>query len=122
MQIEVIGVYPIEAPEPCHLVELMIRDGEGELDMCGITQEFEGQPQNNWQVPWDEAWLDSDGETLVNEEESDKQPSEANLRVAFFFHYLDLSRPFRTPAGPVSIPQPTEAPARLRFMRYQSPC
>jgi hypothetical protein len=46
--LEVIGVYPIEAPEPVHLVELRCKGVAGVFDVGTITQELPGQPRSNW--------------------------------------------------------------------------
>ena len=41
MHIEIIGVYPVEADEPCHLIEIMINRSEGdEVDLGQFTQEI----------------------------------------------------------------------------------
>ena len=54
---------------------------------------------------------------------ADFEPIEysGSLRVAFFFHYLDLSRPLETPLGDVALPDPSPAPERLSFMEYEAP-
>jgi len=57
-KITVLGVHPVEADEPCHLVELLVEGSDDELDFGEVTQEVKGQPQENWQVPWDERVLE----------------------------------------------------------------
>ena len=116
MQIEVIGVYPIAAAEPCHLVELLI-DGAKPADVvASITQETAGQPRDNWQVPYDEHYLTADG---TGPEQS---ASVSEARVAFFFHYLDLRRPLLSVGGSLHLPAPTSCPSRLEFICYEPPC
>jgi hypothetical protein len=116
MRIEVIGVYPIPAPEPCHLVEVLIAGGKPADVVASITQETAGQPRNNWQVPYDEHYLTADG----------TKPEEfapvSEDRVAFFFHYLDLRRPLLSAGGALQLPAPSSCPARLEFIRYEPPC
>ncbi len=68
MRIEVIGVYPVRADEPCHLVELWVRELKGELPVADFTQEVEGQPRDNWQVPYDERVLNEAGTAQVGEQ------------------------------------------------------
>ena len=123
MVIDVLGIYPVEAPEPCHVVELMIRGHVGVLDVGAFTQERPGQPPSNWQVAWDERVLSADGTKdllgqFPNKIESDGSP----LRLAFFFHYLDFDRPLITPAGELALQAPEEKPDRLAFLNYESPC
>jgi hypothetical protein len=122
MRIEIIGVYPVkEAREPCCLIEALISDFRGDLDMAEFTQEVPGQPRENWQVPWDEYLLDEEGVSG----ESAPFPGPLNIsgsqRVAFFFHYLDFSRPLITPIGEVRLPKATKRPDRLNFIHYEPP-
>ena len=116
MRIDVIGVYPVVAPEPCHLIETLIANGKPAEMVESITQETPGQPRDTWQVPYDELYLNADG---TKPEESS---SASDARVAFFFHYLDLSQPLLTSAGPVQLPAPSPRPARLNFISYEPPC
>jgi hypothetical protein len=69
-----------------------------------VTQENENGPQSNWQVAYDEQPLD------------DKRS-----RWAFFFHYLDLSKPLLTPMGPLELPTPTPLPEHLQQIAYDDP-
>jgi hypothetical protein len=122
MRIEIVGVYPLEAPEPCHLVEVLIRDHADPLDVGTFTQELPGEPRSNWQVPWDERALSADGTSdlagrFPRRIESDGAP----LRLAFFFHYLDIDRPLLTPAGDLPLPPGRPRPDRLAFMTYDGP-
>ena|SRR6266496_732355 len=123
MRIELLGVYPVEALEPCHLVELLIQGHVGRVDLSDFTQEMPKQPQSNWQVPWDERVLNADG----SQARSGRYPREVfadgtPLRLVFFFHFLDFSRPLMTPAGEVILRSPEERPQRLAFLKYESPC
>ena len=114
--VEIVGVHPIDADEPCHLIELIVRGATGKFDIGAITQEIPGEPQDNWQVPWDEIVLDADGaSTAANPRWT------GNVRIAFFFHYLDRSRPLITPFGDVSIPGETPQPSRLAILAYEPP-
>jgi hypothetical protein len=123
MKIEIIGVYPVRANEPCHLVELWVRELYGDLPMCEFTQELADRPRDNWQAPYDERVLDVDGTSQVSERFPQSIDSDGNdVRLAFFFHYLDSSKPLLTPSGPVQIPSETKRPSRLKFFKYESPC
>ena len=122
MDLQVIGVYPIEADEPCHLIEVKIGKAEGEiLDLTKFTQEVSGQPLANWQVPYDEHFLNEDGTADLNPRCPAEMPKHDNLRAAFFFHYLNLEKPLETPVGAIHISKPKEKPARLNFIKYESP-
>jgi len=122
MKIEFIGVYPVQAGEPCHLVELWVRDLAGALPVGEFTQEVEGQPRDNWQVPYDERVLDESGTTQVGDQFPPRVEAKGeDVRLAFFFHHLDFSKPLLTPAGPLQIPKATKRPSRLQFFEYESP-
>jgi len=54
----IIGVHPIAADEPVHLIEMLIEGDVDTFDMGTVTQEAEGQPKMNWQVPYDERLLE----------------------------------------------------------------
>lgn len=79
------------------------------------------QPKGNWQVPWDEHFLSSDGSALLDEEAPDKAPDLPSFRVAFFCHYLDLGRPLLVETAAIPLPPPTPRPQRLGFLRYEEP-
>src|SRR3954471_13442817 len=100
MQFHIRGVHPVEAAEPCHLIEAELPDGD-DFDWGQVTQEDATQPRHNWQVPYDERPLDDD-----------------HRRWAFFFHYLDLSKRLLTPAGPIQLPAPTPRPDHLKGIEY----
>ncbi|HEU5065802.1 MAG TPA: hypothetical protein VFT86_07925 [Gaiellaceae bacterium] len=52
--VEIIGVYPVrDAPEPCYLVEVDVRDSPG-FNAGELTQEAPGKPRESWQAPYDE--------------------------------------------------------------------
>ncbi|MCA9265073.1 MAG: hypothetical protein KDA60_14535 [Planctomycetales bacterium] len=122
MKIEIIGVYPIDACEPCHLFEILITDHNGVIDVGDFTQDWPGKPKSSWQVPWDERVLDATGEKDVLGPFPREIVADGDLRVVFFFHYLDFDRPLITPAGEIPVPAATDRPRRLDFLHYESPC
>lgn len=121
MEIEIIGIYPVDAEEPCNLVELKVINHIPGLDIGDITQEVPGEAPANWQVPYDEHFLSLDGISVLNPESPDDLPEENDFRVVFFFHYLDFNRPLKTPAGEIKLPSPTKRPGRLIFIEYEQP-
>jgi hypothetical protein len=117
----IIGVYNVRSPEPCHLIELELAGVSESIDPIEVTQEIPDQPRSNWQVSWDEQYLATDGTQLADPKKPWSQPREPNLRLAFFFHYLDFRRPLLTPFGELELPKPKRKPRRLSFLRYQPP-
>ncbi len=116
MEISAIGIHPVEAADPCHLVELMIR-GTGDLDLMDLTQETHGERRDNWQVPYEDHLLSADGTSGKYAPSPLRVRGEA--RVAFFFHFLDLAAPLLTPSGPITLPAASPRPDRLNFMQYE---
>jgi hypothetical protein len=55
--IEIIGVYPVEAPKSVHLIELWVRSAQGIFNVGDFTQEIRTQPRDNWQTAYDELIL-----------------------------------------------------------------
>jgi hypothetical protein len=121
-QIKVIGVYPVEADEPVHLIELSVLGAQGVFKIEDITQEVPGQPRDNWQCPYMEQILSASGdEVLADDYDAPKRPElwRGDMRLAFFFHYLDFERPLRTPFGEVQLPAESELPERLSMLEYE---
>jgi hypothetical protein len=121
--VEIVGVHPVDGPEPCHLVELIIYDCEGEVDLSGFTQEDPGQPRDNWQVPYLEHYLNTEGTSVLADDQSILDKPElwnGDVRLAFFFHYLDQKRPLETPFGDIIVPEETFRPDRLQIIQYES--
>lgn len=122
--IQVVGVYAVvEAHEPCHLVELAIADSPG-FDASRFQQEEPGQPPENWQTAYDERVLSAAGDAVVADAwtlRSRPELLEGKVRLAFFMHYLDPSRPLLTPFGQVTLGEPSDRPARLTIIEYEEP-
>ena len=104
--IRIIGVHPISANEPCHLLEIELKAPSDEFDFGLVTQEMPDQPKANWQVAYDEQQV------------GEKKDA---CRWAFFFQYLDFDRPLLTPLGPITLPQPTPVPPHLKPIEYFEP-
>jgi len=119
-RVRLIGTYQEEQIPDVVLIELAIQDERKNIDFGQITQVIEGKDKMEWQVPWDEKFLDSTGENIIGEPLS---PNENGIvRTVFFFHYINVSQPLLTQYGAISIANPTSMPERLKnIIRYQSP-
>jgi hypothetical protein len=122
--VEVVGVYPVpEAHEPVHLIELVVRNSTG-FDPASFSQPDPDQPEENWQVAYDERALNESGDTpITGSFELSRRPDllKGDVRLAFFMHYLDPTRPLMTPFGAVELPNPTDRPPRLSTIEYEEP-
>ena len=122
--IDVIGVYDVEANAPVHLIEILVKNSNSIFDLAEITQEIPDQPRRNWQAPWDEKILDHAGKKIIADYFTAREKPElwiGNIRMAFFFHYLDFSRPLMTPFGPITLSNEGSKPNRLSEIEYESP-
>jgi hypothetical protein len=98
----VIGIHPVAADEPVHLVEFEVEGNAADFDFGAITQEVPGQPRSNWQAVYDEREIGAN-------------------RFAFFFHYLDTAKPLATPVGPLALPPESPVPEHLQSIDYEQP-
>ena len=120
--IEVLGVYSvIGSHQPCCLIEIVLKGVPGDWDFNDFTQEVEGLGRDNWQVPYDEHFLNEKGTCDLDLENYDLRPSGCDFRFVFFFHYPDFSKSLLTPFGSVSLPAEQAMPERLAFIKYDRP-
>jgi hypothetical protein len=118
---ELIGIYTVDNNPDVHLVEVMSDDPPDKVDVGQITQEINGQPQGNWQTPWDEKYLDDKGETIIGDY-FDIPKGGDKTRLVFFFHDIDFSKPLLTQEGQLALTKPTLLPDRLKDkLIYESP-
>ena len=71
-----------------------------------------------------EQILTADGtKVVVGDSEASQKPQlfSGDVRLVFFLHYTDLSRPLRTPFGEVRLPSESELPQRLSMIHYEQP-
>jgi hypothetical protein len=54
----------------------------------------------------------------INPESPEQPPSVSGVRVAFFFHELDLGRPLLLDGVSISLPGPAPCPERLAFLAF----
>ena len=120
-QIEIVGVYPVPGHEGVHLVEVFVRESPEAFDIGGFTQEIPDRPEEEWEVTYDERYLNQEGDEVTADVFDEPSPGETT-RAAFFFHGLDPARPLLTPFGAVELPPPMPMPERLaRIITYEPP-
>src|SRR5829696_3697374 len=123
-KVDVIGIYPVKAPEPCHLVEIFVRGAREPFKVDAFTQEVANQPPSNWQVPWMEQILSSDGTKIIaDDQEAWRRPElfKGDVRFVFFLHHVNVNQPLITPFGKVALPKESQLPARLSIIHYEEP-
>ncbi|NUP88782.1 MAG: hypothetical protein HUU25_03045 [Candidatus Sumerlaeia bacterium] len=120
--VEAIGVYPFEGSvEPCHVVELVVHGADGDFPIFDFTQERPGLPQTKWRMPHCAKIMDATGTKVLADAAGTCDQIDlwlGDVRLAFYFHHLDPSLPFRTPFGEVALPPVAPLPERLRGLEY----
>ena len=117
---QVVGVHPVEAEQPCHLIELVISDSDRAFNVEDLTQLDEDIEKGLWQAAYDERFLDAESlEPLPLG--SFERPDRNAYRLAFFFHYLDLGKPLESSFGPLALPAPSPRPEHLAFIHREAP-
>jgi hypothetical protein len=107
------------------LVEVLVKNSIGVFDMGRFTQEIASVPPSHWQVAYDEQILDTSGETIVADGFFSRDKPAlwvGDVRLVFFFHGLDFSKPLKTPFGDATLPGETTRPRRLSGLNYEPPC
>lgn len=123
--VNIVGVYVVSGEISVHLVELIVRGSVGVFDLGSFTQEIPDQPDSNWQVAYDERFLDKSGLHILFDGTSARGNMAlwmGDVRLAFFFHFIDFNKPLKTPFGDVEIPKETTMPTRLSVIEYEPPC
>lgn len=113
-KVEVIGVYSVEVTKEVHLVEVLVQALPSSFDVSDFTQEIKGQPKSNWQVAYDEYYLNSNGNAIIGDSLRIPKEETAMTRMTFYLYFIDFNKPLITPFGNVSLPRPTTMPARLK--------
>lgn len=106
-----------------HLIEVLVKDSPG-FDPSDFVQPDPGQPEDNWQVAYDERVLNEAGDTALTEPfELARRPDllRGDVRLVFFMHYLNPAQPLRTPFGDVQLPDVSDRPQRLTAIEYEEP-
>ena len=127
MAIEVVGVYEVPNNPDASLVEVRADRPPSGIDVTGFTQEVPNVDRAEWQAPYDERYLNSEGTLEIGErwamgwkpQRDVREP--ATSRLTFFMHNLDRNRPLITPDGQASLPDRVPIPERLAFIEYESP-
>jgi hypothetical protein len=94
------------------LVEVAVANRDATFDVSDFSQ------PGSVQAPYDEVYLDATGTAVIAQ--AVDPPNVESLRVAFFLHFFDETKPLMTSYGNVSLPVPKEMPERLRaIIKYK---
>ncbi len=99
------------------LIEMIIEHAPPEFCLDDVGQDRE-QTANS-QVPYDEHWLDADGQRVIARDFS--APDMRPIRVAFFLHECQPSGQLFGPWGSLELPTLTPLPERLAAVVSYTP-
>ncbi len=119
--IDLIGVYHVDNFDDVHLIEINVKVPADKLDVGEITQAVEGLSSGSWQTPWDEKYLDEEGQKIIGDFGSVPVDS-SSTRLLFYFHFLVFDRGLKTQFGEIKLSHPTALPDRLSgLVKYEQP-
>ena len=96
------------------MLELVINTSADEIDLALFTQADESLPEDEWQVAYDEHYLNTDGTEIVGDFIEKPKNSEQKTRIVFYMWFLDFNSDLITPFGNVRLTKPTVLPERLK--------
>ena len=121
-EINIIGIYKVKSQKDVHLLELEIRTNPKNINIGEFTQELGGIDKYNWQVPWDEKFLDSSGIKVIGDWMNTPEDNSDFTRLVFFLHFVDFKKPLSTQFGNVKLKTEEEMPQRLlNLITYEKP-
>jgi hypothetical protein len=121
-KIYMIGVYIVKENKDVHLIEVIINEACSKIDAGRFTQEDPNRPPYNWQVAYNEYYLNHSGDEVIGDSILKPETSSSPARITFFFYFIDFNRPLLTPYGPVKLSKPTSMPARLKsIITFEEP-
>ena len=93
------------------LIEVLVHNRDKRFAVGDFLQRMEGVPRDRWQVAYAEAFLTPDGTSVIPTQGYDVPPGD--LRIAFFLHFWDSSKPLASNYGDVHCPASKPMPERL---------
>jgi len=113
--IELVGVYNVSELSNIHLVELIVVNiAPKSINIHSFTQEDKMLSKDNWQVAYDEHYLNLQGDRVIGRfGEQNNLQLENNTRIAFFMYYIDFNKPLLSQYGEIILTNPINIPERL---------
>lgn len=108
-----VGIYLYDLTHKIYLLEMIINEMPKAIDFSLFYQEELGLPESEWQVPYNEQYLASDGRTILGDLLTKENIPGDRTRVVFFMYLENLSTPLTTPYGEFSLTNVQRMPERL---------
>ena len=108
----IIGIYTIPKSQETKLIEITFDCPPSQLHVGKITQPLDNTKQSDWQVAYDEHYLNVDGTEVIGG--FGEVPIDvAFTRLAFFLYFVNFDKPLLTQFGKIQLPKETPMPNRL---------
>lgn len=121
-EVNVIGVYRVPGEPDIHLIELDIKAKHTEIPVGKFTQRKEGFPRDSWQAPFNEKYLNTEGDTIIGDDFNAPKDIADTTRLAFFLYFVDFDQPLVTPFGDIDMILPVQMPDRLTaIIEFEDP-
>ena len=120
----IVGIYAVDAHEPCHLVELAVESQKDSYSLSDIRFPTLVNYVRSVQAPYDEHYLSEDGLFILgNHTYTWDNPEfwQVPHRVTFFMFFLEPGKKLHTPWGLQEIPPSKVLPARLKSIKFTWP-
>ena len=112
--IQLIGHYSVDNNPDISLIELLINKKANDIDLLEFTQEVANEPRANWQAPFEEKYLDLDGNKIIGDDIDLPSDTINKTRMTFYIYFLDASKPLVTPFGYLQLTEKIEQPKRIK--------
>jgi len=94
------------------LIEALVENPDDRFDPGDFVQRDPKQPEDRWQVAWEEVFLTPDGEKLLRKRK-DGIPANRSFRIAFYIHLWKHGQPLLSSYGPLPYSPLAPIPERL---------
>jgi hypothetical protein len=102
--------------------EVMVTDAGANFDISKFVQPNPAQSRDFWQVAWNNKFLTSNGEALIELDRAQKLPQTAPYRAVFVIHFWTPNLPLYYGDRELTVPAQQPLPARLwRLAPYEVP-
>jgi len=112
--VRLLGVYRVEdTDEDVHLFELLIDASPKDVNVGAILQKDPALRKDNWQVAYDERYLNEDGTEVIGDYFDRNELKGDRTRITFFLYFVDFNKPLTTQYGDIILPPAADMPERL---------
>ena len=110
---QLIGIYQVSTDQDVSLIEIKMNILAREFDVSSFTQQDDSNPREDWQVAYNEHFLNEDGTKVVGTFGCNNMLSVVKTRVVFFMYFVDTAKPLISRYGELLLSTHVPLPERL---------